>query len=169
MSEEHERRRKSVTVVAPAAPPEHDSQFTLTIGNKVFSFTTAAGKFQDALMSLTAYLPILLEKLVGEEGHEGPHISITHVASNYSMSVHDRIVLCDATDQAIAVTLPAAVLVPGETVKLIKVDDSANAVSVVPFGGDLIEGADSKSLASQFSKLVIFSDGASGWLITVSS
>lgn len=71
----------------------------------------------------------------------------------------------DATAGAITVTLPKASVSLGKKYVIKKTDASANAVTIVANTDtpDLIDGAASKTLTSQYDTIFIESDGVSNW------
>jgi hypothetical protein len=89
----------------------------------------------------------------------------------YAMNRNDHIILADGTSASFTVTLPAANAVTAfsQLVTVKKLDSSANAIVVSGNGSDLIEGVKSKSLASQYNSLTLFSDESSKWYIQAST
>ena len=92
-----------------------------------------------------------------------PIANETAVTTTYSVGTSDEIILANATSAAFTVTLPAANAQAGRKVLIIKTDSSANAVTVSRAGSDTIEGSTTKSLASQYNKIGLISDGTSTW------
>lgn len=84
------------------------------------------------------------------------------VSAAYTVTLLDYLVRVDATGGARTVTLPAASSCPGQTFFIKKIDSSANAVTVARAGSDTIDGATSVSLASQYARTQLMSNG-SGW------
>lgn len=76
---------------------------------------------------------------------------------------------CDATGGAFAATLPVASTCLGRVYKIKKIDSSANAVTVTASGGDLIDGAATKALSTQWKYIEIQSDGVSAWWIVANN
>jgi hypothetical protein len=74
---------------------------------------------------------------------------------------------CDATGGAFAPLLPLANSCPGRMYRFVKIDASANAVTVTRSGSDTIGGGagTTKALASQDASVTVISDGTSKWLI----
>jgi hypothetical protein len=73
----------------------------------------------------------------------------------------------DATGGAVTVTLPLALGRGGRQIGVIKTDSSGNAVTVSRSGSDVINGATTQSLASQYSRMVVISDDTTNWDIIV--
>lgn len=92
---------------------------------------------------------------------ELPARTVLHSATVRSA---DFFVQCDATPGAMSIYLPAANLSTGRIYAIKKVDVTANAVTLVASGSDLIDGASTNVIAAQWNGRVIQSDGL-GWLI----
>jgi hypothetical protein len=69
----------------------------------------------------------------------------------------------DASGGAVTRTLPSSSAWRGREIIIIKTDASANAVTVARSGSDVINGAASHSLASQYSKARYVADGTTNW------
>lgn len=82
----------------------------------------------------------------------------------YTVAVGDDVVLVDATAAAVTVTLPTAASFKDISVTVKKTDASANAVTIDGNGSELIDGAATKALATQYKSYTVISDGA-GWQI----
>jgi len=76
---------------------------------------------------------------------------------------NDAVILCDASAGAFTVSLPTASGIKGKAYFIKKVDASANAVTVDPYGTETIDGAATVSLAAQYDSVFIVSDGAN-WM-----
>ena len=88
----------------------------------------------------------------------------TSVVEAYTATSGDYTILCDATGAAFAVTLPSAIPNENKIYVIKKTDVSANAITVTAFGDEEIEGSATQALSSQFSTIIIHSDG-SDWHI----
>lgn len=86
-------------------------------------------------------------------------ITATHTVGTTPATVFD----CDATGGAFTVTLPSAVGLTDRVYTFVKTDVSANAVTVDGAGSELINGAATSVLASQYDALRIISNGTK-WL-----
>lgn len=89
--------------------------------------------------------------------------------ADYTVAVTDGddvIVLVDATAGAVTVNLYTAVGNKARKVTVVKVDSSANAVTVDPSGAQTWNGASTKALASQWDVTAGVSDGAN-WVQTI--
>jgi len=92
--------------------------------------------------------------------------NVKTVTSDYTMKWADEIILADASSAAIKVTLPDPAAYPGYSLMIKKIDSSTNAVTVevADTANQTIDGATSVSLANQWDKVVVVSDG-SDWYI----
>jgi hypothetical protein len=91
-------------------------------------------------------------------------VAITRQTANYTLTNADCIVACDASSGAFNISLPSAVGIAGRMYTIKKVDNSPNAVTIVPYGTETIDGAASYVLSAQWKYVTIVSDG-SNWLI----
>lgn len=76
----------------------------------------------------------------------------------------EDIVLVDASGGAVTVTLGTPDF-EGESVFIKKTDSSANAVTVATEGSETIDGASTQSLASQYDKIKVVSDGTDWFIV----
>jgi hypothetical protein len=163
MAEEHKRRSKTTLVEAPV--PEGDTRFDLVIGGRTFTFTAKASKFIDSLRELTAWLPILSEKLQPTETVERPfYYKVTNVSADYDIVASDAVILGDASNAEFTVSLPSCVFA-GRRLLIVKVDSGPHNVIVAPYGKEKIQEEDSVTLGSQWDKVALVSDGVSNWII----
>jgi len=81
------------------------------------------------------------------------------VTADYAMSWADESILADASSAAITVTLPDPASYPNYEVMIKKIDSSANAVTITPYGSETIDGASSLTLANQNDAVRLRSDG----------
>lgn len=91
--------------------------------------------------------------------------AITVADSPYTPAAEDAVILGDATGGVVTVSLPAASAQSGRRLSVKKIDASANKVTVVAAGGDLIDGAATEDLLAQYDAVTIVSDGVSAWYI----
>ena len=91
-------------------------------------------------------------------------ITTTPKTTAYVVAATDNTVTYDATSGVFNTTLPTAVGIAGRLYTLIKVDVSANAVTVVTTSSQTINGAANYSLSAQWKRVTVQSDGAN-WLI----
>lgn len=88
---------------------------------------------------------------------------IVTVTSAYTVPENVFYVRADATGGAFAVTIPVALLRDGRRILVKKIDASGNAVTVTRSGTDTFEGSNTISLAAQWAKTLIISNGNNGW------
>lgn len=84
---------------------------------------------------------------------------------DYGIGATDRTILATGGAGGITITLPAA-NEAGREIVIIKVDAGVGAITVARAGSDTIEGATSISLAAQYNKCVLQSDGTATWYRT---
>lgn len=94
-------------------------------------------------------------------------LGVTSQTSSYTVSESIFWVRVDATSGAVTVTLPVSANRRGRQIGVIKTDASGNAVTVSRSSSDVINGATSQSLASQYSRLVVIADGTTNWDLIV--
>jgi hypothetical protein len=88
------------------------------------------------------------------------------VFSDYVVGINDSVIAADATsDNPLIVTLPlAATRTLKSQVTVVKIDSSANPVSVIVQGADTISGVSSINLLNQWDALVVEAAGTGRWL-----
>jgi hypothetical protein len=88
------------------------------------------------------------------------------VTSNYALAADDFFVPVDATTSAISILLPpaASVGMKGKIFKIMKLDGTANLVTFVPSGSDVVVGTSIAAFQNQ--AIEVQSDGASKWYST---
>jgi len=87
------------------------------------------------------------------------------VAANITLTADDAgLVLVDAASGGRTITLPAANAASGRPLRitLVRLDGTANGVSIVRVGSDLIDGLTAVALAPN-QRVTLVSDGASAW------
>lgn len=90
---------------------------------------------------------------------------VTSVSTTYTALTTDNVILADATGGSFVITLPAATNT-GTTIQVIKVDSSANTVTVQRAGSDTIMGVNSRLLRFQYEFLTFTANGTATWYIT---
>ena len=91
---------------------------------------------------------------------------IVTVVENYTATAGDYTILCDATGDAFAVTLPYVAPNKNKVYVIKKTDVSVNAITITAYGDDLIEGSATQSLSSQYDTKTIQSDGTSWHILS---
>jgi hypothetical protein len=69
----------------------------------------------------------------------------------------------DCTGGALTITLPSALSYPGRRILIKKIDATGNAVTISRSGTDTIEGSNTMSLAAQWNKQELISNGNTMW------
>lgn len=85
------------------------------------------------------------------------------VAVNTAIDSTYNLVLVDASLGPVTITLPAANNYEGHSFHIKKVDATANAVTIVPTG-DLIDGAASQVITTQYDSVSVTSDANDWWI-----
>lgn len=84
-------------------------------------------------------------------------------SANYTVTASDRLVKADTTSGSITLALPAAASVGAYTPFAFVKTASANSLILNPDGSELIDGAATKTLSAQYSRVDIVSNG-SAWV-----
>lgn len=94
-------------------------------------------------------------------------VGVTSQTAAYTVAENIFWVRVNATSGAVTVTLPVSATRKGRQIGVIKTDASGNAVTVSRSSSDVINGATTQSLASQYSRLVVIADGTTNWDLIV--
>lgn len=100
-----------------------------------------------------------------------PAYASSSKSTNYTVLTTDygKTILCDATSAAFTVTLPAVASAgDGFWVNIVKIDASANAVTIDGYGSETINGTATYSLATQYDYATLICDG-SEWFVVAQS
>lgn len=94
---------------------------------------------------------------------------VTYVTLDASSTIDPKInmpdvVFVSAASGAVTITLPGAGPTEGRTMTVKKIDASANAVTIDGAGSETIDGAATKSLATQYKAYTLLSNGTA-WSI----
>jgi hypothetical protein len=93
-------------------------------------------------------------------------LTVTAVqTANVVLTSSSNVVRVNPTGGAFSVTLPAASTVGGQSTIVKNVSSSGNLITVLPGGGDTIDGLAQATLSGDHFKWWVISDGASGWMI----
>lgn len=98
-------------------------------------------------------------------GERTTNLPIETVTTATTLNNSHYAVMVDATGGAVTVTLPAAAANKHRSYIVKKIDVSANAVTVDGNGAETIDDSATYSLASQYDKVQILSDGTEWWVI----
>lgn len=94
-------------------------------------------------------------------------VGVSSVATaNTVLSSASQIARVNPTSGGFSVTFPAAAAFPGQTICIKNVSDSLNVVTVLPSGGDTVDGTTSVPLNGERFFCGFTSDGTSDWMIT---
>jgi hypothetical protein len=83
-------------------------------------------------------------------------------SSAYTVGLYDRYLDCNATSNAVALTLPAATG-SGRHISFKKTDSSTNACTITCGGSDKIDGVATDALTSQHAGLTLRDSAAGVW------
>jgi hypothetical protein len=86
-------------------------------------------------------------------------------SSTYVATVTDGVILCDASGAAFDVDLPTVSGNSGKVLHIKKIDATANAITIDPFGAQTIDGQASIQLTAQYETVMLVSDGTEWWVI----
>jgi len=93
-------------------------------------------------------------------------LRIQNVSSDGLVNDWNYCILADATTAQFTITLPTSIGNDGKQIEIIKTDNSANVVVVVPFSGQSINGSvNSIYLYNQNDSVVIRSDGVNSYIV----
>ena|SRR5258706_8036580 len=92
-------------------------------------------------------------------GAGGLFVGLLNKTGGFVADLLATVYTCNANGAPFTVTLPAAASVPGQEYSFIKTDASANAVTIQGNAAELINGANTTSLAAQYNKVRIICDG----------
>ncbi len=87
------------------------------------------------------------------------------IAVNTTLTISDETVLVDASGGAVTVTLPLSASVSYKRYNIKKIDATANTVTIQGTGGQLIDGAATQVISTQYVSLSPESDNGSAWWI----
>lgn len=86
---------------------------------------------------------------------------VVSVTTTYTAKTNDHTIEADASGGAFSINLPAASSCLGLTLNIIKIDASANAVTLDPNGAETVGGVATRALATQWAELTVQSNGVS--------
>lgn len=89
--------------------------------------------------------------------------AVREVTGDYSVEVGDELLVIDASDGDVAITLPPAVRYFRRLV-LKRIDDSSNEVTISPVGDETIEGEESITLDGQWSGTELTPSSDTAWV-----
>jgi hypothetical protein len=98
----------------------------------------------------------------GTDTFTGVRVGTRLVTADYTVTPRDYEITVDATDGNVLLTLPAA-LQTGQTLRIKRIDGSANGVAVAPSGTDKIDGDSFVLLPTQYQTLTLVDAGVGFW------
>ena len=84
--------------------------------------------------------------------------SITTKTTDYTATVNDDVILCDASSGAMTITLFSAVGGEGQQLTIKKIDSSSNNVAIDADGTETIDGELTVCIETQYDSLTLISD-----------
>jgi hypothetical protein len=113
----------------------------------------------------------------GKRGHQGPagptgpiggrvppRWGISARATSNVTGIGGYVMRVDPTLGGFSVSLPIAVNNAGEQITIKNQSTSANVITILPTGGDTIDGGVSATIAAARGSLIFISDGISDWM-----
>jgi len=91
--------------------------------------------------------------------------SVVTKTANYTATIYDNTILCDATTGAITIDLPTAVGNSGVKLNIKKIDSSVNIITIDANGSEKIDADLTKTIANQWTSITIISNGANWYII----
>lgn len=92
-------------------------------------------------------------------------LPITTKTADYTATIDDYTILCNASTGIITITLPTAVGIGGRIYVIKKIDSSANAITIDGNGSETIDGAATQVLSAVFESMTIQSNGTAWYII----
>lgn len=96
---------------------------------------------------------------------DGYLFPVTRVTTNYTMSMNDSIILVDATAGNVTITLQPALQWEQKKFTVKKIDASVNTVTIDANSTELIDGAATKVISTQYVSHDFTSQGGAVWII----
>lgn len=151
------------------ADPENYSRVEMVAGTdmKVESYKRGTATLRDLVLGVddgtfTESLRLSKNGTITKNSFAFPVVS---TAVGITLDATHHTVLVDASGAARTIALPAAATVSGREYVVKKTDASANAVIIDPAGAELIDGAATHSMTTQWESVQIQSNGTSWFII----
>lgn len=87
------------------------------------------------------------------------------VTAAYTITISDRVILCDATVGAFTVSLPASLASIGRQFYIKKIDASSNVVTIDADATEEVDGGLTADLTTQYESVTLVSDGTAWWIL----
>lgn len=148
----------------PTLPDVLDTSKTATSTYDPADHPTHHNTLAAAIMAVENYL--IQQMRLGTGANGADRVGFRRVTASGTVRVTDGVVEADATAAAITLTLPSCSLasVALGLYRVIKVDSGTNHVTVQGTAGQLINGAATQVITSQWGVLRLYSDGTQ-WLL----
>lgn len=101
----------------------------------------------------------------GASGGGGDALPSQTISSSVTINVSSKIILVDASSNAVTVTLPPASQVPRKEFHIKKTDTTANRVRIQPSSGDTIDDETFYDITSAYNSRRIYSTGSQFYII----
>jgi hypothetical protein len=113
--------------------------------------------------------PPILENNAGATEHSAIKGSlvrppVTSVTASYQATVSDSVIVADAANGGLTVTLPSVAGLMGKQYTIKKADASKAAVKVAAYGAQQIDGSSTQSLTASYARLTVVCHG-SAWQV----
>lgn len=93
-------------------------------------------------------------------------VLVKSASATIAVTERELIIAANATAAAITLTLPTCALAKnGFKITVLKSDNSANTVSIIRAGSDLLNGATTWVISNQFESSAFVSDGGANWFV----
>lgn len=99
------------------------------------------------------------------EAGSGTAIAISTKTSAYTATTSDEVLLCDASGGAFSVTLPPAADATRKVLRIKKIDDSDNFLTVQASLTETIDGRNTQILPTQYNAVAIVSNGTAWFIV----
>lgn len=96
---------------------------------------------------------------------DGYLFPIRRVTSDYTVDLNDSIILVDATAGNVTITLQGALQWEEKRLVVKKIDSSVNTVTIDADSTELIDGAATKVISTQYTSHEFTSQGGAIWII----
>lgn len=121
---------------------------------------------REALRMLSRAMPYLAGPLVGGMPLDAFDMRVTSITASYDVASDDMVILADASDGAITVSLPPAAGALQQVFYVKKTDSSSNAVTIDPYGSETVDGATTYTLGTQYKSVCICCDGSAWYTLS---
>lgn len=89
----------------------------------------------------------------------------TKTTGTYTLDTTYDVVLCDCSGGAITLNLPAAASSEGFGYTIVKIDSSANTVTIDGNASETIDDQTTQVISFQYTSLQIVCDGSEWWIV----